>query len=273
MKRPSAWLALVAACALGTAACGDDTTADSAQSSDAADVSDASTVSDGDFCAAALAFEAAPEPEIDFESADPEEISEGISAFATETLVPLAEDLAATAPDEVSEAADAVVATVEEVAVTGDFAPFEDPGFNDLADQGQEFAREECGWTTHTVRAVDYGFEGLPEELAAGVVTFELVNEGHEMHEMALFRKNDGVTASAEELLALPEAEVEEQVTFVTQVLAEPGDTEVTTAELAAGDYVAVCFVPVGLTSEETEPAEDAPPHFSQGMVSEFTVS
>jgi hypothetical protein len=42
-------------------------------------------------------------------------------------------------------------------------------------------------------------------------------------------------------------------------------------ADLTSGSYAAVCFIPVGSVDEETE--ADGPPHFTQGMKTEFTVS
>ena len=46
---------------------------------------------------------------------------------------------------------------------------------------------------------------------------------------------------------------------------APPGEGGSTLAELSAGDYAMICFIPVG-------GGEDGPPHFTQGMIHEFTV-
>ncbi|MGH9186103.1 MAG: hypothetical protein ACRD0U_09865, partial [Acidimicrobiales bacterium] len=157
----------------------------------------------GAFCEAALALETVPDPEIDFETATDDEISDGLSAYARDTLRPLAESLEATAPDEVADVADALLDVIDEVAATGDPAPFEDPEFVELSAEGEAFTDEECGWTRQEITALDYAYEGLPERVDAGVARFAMVNEGEELHEIALFRKDEGVTASAEELLAL----------------------------------------------------------------------
>ena len=53
----------------------------------------------------------------------------------------------------------------------------------------------------------DYGFTGLPTSLPAGVISFELTNAGSEPQVMVLVRKNDNVTETFDELLALPEDE------------------------------------------------------------------
>ena len=60
---------------------------------------------------------------------------------------------------------------------------------------------------------------------------------------------------------------------------AEPGGTGQDVFDLsAAGDYVVVCFIPVGSTPEAIAEAEasgvevEGPPHFTQGMFQEFTV-
>ena len=47
-------------------------------------------------------------------------------------------------------------------------------------------------------------------------MSFKFTNEGAEDHELAIARKNDGVTESFDELLALPEEEAMTKVTFVT---------------------------------------------------------
>ena len=41
--------------------------------------------------------------------------------------------------------------------------------------------------------------------------------------------------------------------------------------DLAPGEYIAYCPIPSGTTGEES--AGDGPPHFTQGMLAEFTVS
>ncbi|MGH9187303.1 MAG: hypothetical protein ACRD0U_16050 [Acidimicrobiales bacterium] len=250
-------LAAITAAALFAAGCGDD-------SEDTATGGPPTAGDTAEFCAAALAFENPPDPDIDFETATPEELAAGTTAYAEDTLRPLAERLQATAPDEIADVADAVLAVVDEVAATGEFAPFEDPAFSELAAAGEAFTDEECGWSRHEVTAVDYAYQGLPETVDAGVVRLSMSNEGAEPHEVTLFRKDDGVTESADELLALPEGEVEDLVTFVGQAFAEPGDQASVVGELEPGEYVAVCFIPVG--------GEDGPPHFTEGMVGEFIV-
>ena len=56
------------------------------------------------------------------------------------------------------------------------------------------------------VTAQDYHFEGLPSSVPAGT-SLTLTNAGHEVHELLVVRKNDGVTESFDELLALPQEE------------------------------------------------------------------
>jgi hypothetical protein len=56
------------------------------------------------------------------------------------------------------------------------------------------------------VTAQDYHFEGLPSSVPAGT-SLTQTNAGHEVHELLVVRKNDGVTDSFDELLALPEEE------------------------------------------------------------------
>ncbi|MGH9213054.1 MAG: hypothetical protein ACRD2C_20645 [Acidimicrobiales bacterium] len=128
---------------------------------------------------------------------------------------------------------------------------------------------------TVTVTAAEYSFDGLPDTLDAGETTFELVNEGQEVHELIVYRRNDGTTQPVEELLTLPDDQVLELVTPVTtveQFTALPSETATGAVDLDPGDYIALCFVPVGLTDFESEPPAGAAPHAAHGMVAEFTV-
>jgi hypothetical protein len=116
------------------------------------------------------------------------------------------------------------------------------------------------------VTGVDYAFEGVPETIPAGTVAFDFTNASEtEEHEMIVFRKADGVTLSFEEIIQLPEEESEDKVVFASAAFAPPGGEGSTLASLDAGEYAMVCFIPVG-------GAEDGPPHFTQGMISTFTV-
>jgi hypothetical protein len=266
-----AGLAATAALVLVAAGCGDDDGDDTAAEAEGASADTGSEV--GPYCDAALAIESAA-PDIDFQSASPEEMAEGFQVFASETLQPLVADAVAAAPEEVAEEVEVMSAAVDEIAESGDPSVFERPEADAANDALHAYELENCGWHRHDVSATEYAYDGIPETLEAGPTSFELTNDGAEVHELLLVRKNDGVTQTAEELLALPE---EEALMMVTEVgsgaFASPGDTEYSVVDLEAGDYVAVCFIPTGMTSEEQTAAEDAPPHFVHGMVHEFTVS
>jgi hypothetical protein len=121
-----------------------------------------------------------------------------------------------------------------------------------------------CGYQQLDVTAVNYAFEGVPDSLDAGTTSLALTNDADEMHEMVLFRRADGETRSVDELLALPQGDPALEV--VTAAFVQPGETGYTTADLEAGGYIGVCFLPVG-------GAEDGPPHFTEGMVTEFEVA
>jgi uncharacterized cupredoxin-like copper-binding protein len=121
-------------------------------------------------------------------------------------------------------------------------------------------------------------FENVPPTAAVGTA-FSLRNDGAEAHEMALVRRNPGVAESFEELLQLPDDEAFAFITFVGQVMANPGATaEGTLVADQPGDYLMICFFPVGLTEiPEGTPGPDASlplgaPHFTQGMLQEFAV-
>jgi hypothetical protein len=258
--------------ALLMAGCGDDDGDGDAPADGGAAADGASTDVEA-YCQATLAIETAEFPDIDFDTASPDELAAASKEFASETLRPLADDLLANAPDEISADLDRLVAALDEIAETGDFAAFETPEAAAANERVHAYDVDTCGWSTVDVVTSDYAFGGLPAELPAGTTSFELTNEGPEVHEIALLRKNDGVTESFDELLALPEEESQAKVTLVGvggPVPAGAGDYLV--ADLEPGEYLAICFLPVGMTSLDGPPPQ-GPPHFMSGMTHELTVA
>ena len=112
---------------------------------------------------------------------------------------------------------------------------------------------------------------GVPDELSTGYHVVEFSNEGQEQHEMFALRFNEGTTETIDELFELPEDEVFGKITPVNATFAPPGGSSAVSWNLSEpGRYAIVCFIPTGSVGE-TE--GDGPPHFTQGMVHEFTVT
>ena len=109
----------------------------------------------------------------------------------------------------------------------------------------------------------DFGFE-IPEGLKAGPVTMEVVNSGDQPHELVLMKLQDGKTL--EDVRAWMEAGEEGPPPgeFGGGVQAiGGGQSTFVTMDLAAGNYIAVCFIPDPATGQ---------PHFLLGMMDEFSV-
>lgn len=140
-----------------------------------------------------------------------------------------------------------------------------------------------------TVNALDFAFAGLPASVPAGT-EFTLANmSDSELHEFVAVRLADDDTRSVEEILALPPEEVAGLFADVaTVLLAPPGSDEVITAVgngilLEPGRYAIVCAIPTGAdpqeyltaaaTSEGPPQVAGGPPHFTQGMFAELTVT
>ena len=102
-------------------------------------------------------------------------------------------------------------------------------------------------------------------------------------------RKNDGVTETWEELIALPQEEAFAKVTVMGPLFANAGTTaEGSIALDQEGEYIALCFIPQGTagTIELPDPSAlpdpnapmpaglgQGPPHFVLGMQQQFTVT
>ena len=174
-------------------------------------------------------------------------------------------------------APDDIVDTITELKA-GVQAQLENPeseGSNDdtlaLYSESIAWVGDNCDVETIDVTATDYEYDGIPTELPVGYTVTNFTNEGQEQHEMFAFKINDGVTESLDELFELPEEEVFGKITPVNATFASPGDSDVGSWNLETpGNYAVVCFIPVGSVGE-TE--GDGPPHFTEGMVQEFTVT
>ena len=140
------------------------------------------------------------------------------------------------------------------------------------------------------VTAVDYAFEGLPETIEAGT-TLAMTNESEEeFHELVAIQIPDDETRSVEELIQLPQEEIDAifgEAPPATVLVAMPGEEAMpvlgdgTITE--TGRYAIVCFIPVGADPEAVATAMQAtgdeapdlgagPPHAAEGMYAELTV-
>lgn len=190
------------------------------------------------------------------------------------------------APEEISEqatfVADAFLAAGDDVGTA-----FADPEVEEQLGQLEAFEAEHCGIggddeegddeeletepaegaNVVEITGVDFGFEGVPSEVAAGSTAFGFTNGGESAHEMIVFQLQEGKTA--EDVLAL---EGEDDPAAAEVVAGEVGGTfgtpgsETTTyvnAEVEPGTYALLCFIP-GPGGES---------HAELGMTATFTVA
>jgi hypothetical protein len=147
-----------------------------------------------------------------------------------------------------------------------------------------------------TVDLVDFAFEGLSSEIAAGGHTWTVMDTGEQVHEMVIYKMAEGVPYSVAESIFLappaasPEAspegmeEMPEDMEMASPAAESspmaggpppfsayggiapmsPGVTNYLELDLTAGEYFAICFVP--------DFASGAP-HFALGMIMPFTVA
>lgn len=143
---------------------------------------------------------------------------------------------------------------------------------------------------TVEVAAVDYGFRGLPDRIAAGS-RLRLTNDAPaELHELVAIRLPDDESRTVEELMDLPSDELGALLGAAppaTVLLAPPGAPEIEAVGDGtlnqAGRYLIMCSVPTGVDPAEylaaaaaSAPAppqvKGGPPHFMNGMVDDLIV-
>ncbi len=157
-----------------------------------------------------------------------------------------------------------------------------------LALVGAGCSSDESEPRTIEVKAVDYGFEGLPEAIGAGS-TLTLVNESSvELHELVAIRLPEGEDRSADELVQLPPDELAQFFPLVDSVIIAPPEAEGFAVEgtgtlTEPGRYLIICAIPTGADPNEyiAAAAESdggppdvagGPPHLAMGMYGEVTV-
>lgn len=247
--------------ALGLVACGDDDDDETSSGTEASAPGEQAAGGDTEaFCDALVEFNgAALSLEIDDTSSE-DDIKE-----AGEELAPMIATIAENAPEELAGTAEDLNAVVADLT-EGDAEAFNADATFETYTQFVGDAVGECDFETVDVTGVDYAFEGVPDTVPSGTVAFSFSNESEaEEHEMLIVRKADGVEQSFDEILEMSEEESESLVEFKGAAFAPPGGSSTTMAELDPGEYVMVCFVPLGGD-------ESAPPHVTQGMVQEFSV-
>lgn len=260
--------ALVEASVIVLGACGDD---DGPTTASGGTTTSEPTGGEGTeaFCEDVVKIQAI-EPDIPEDASEEEQARLG-EEFFQEEFLPLADKLEAEAPASAKEEISAVVAFAKDKGL--EF--FEDPRFGPIEASANEVAAEACGAEEASITGVDYAFQGAPAELESGPTLFRFSNKGKELHEMQLLRKKADTTESFDELLELPQEAAQAKVDRAGGASAFRGDTDTALVDLEAGDYVMLCFIPVGLTPEaaESDQGPEAPPHFTRGMKQEFKVS
>jgi len=217
----------------------------------------------------------------DTASADVEEYCAFIEQLDTQDGPPTneqLEEIQELAPDAVKD--DTAMVAEAFIAADGDIgAVFSDPDIEEAFGRMEAHDAEVCGFETTEdedepdtepaegaqivpVRAVDFAFEGIPAEVPAGPVAFELTNDGDSAHEMVIIALAEGADLDA--LLSSEEEPSEDEAREVGGTFAPPGEGGVyANVELEPGTYAVVCFIP----------GPEGKSHHELGMRTTFTVA
>lgn len=142
---------------------------------------------------------------------------------------------------------------------------------------------------TFEVEAVDYGYEGLPDEIPVGSDIVLRNSSAVELHEFVAVRLEPDEDRSAETLLALPPEEFGPLLGAGLQsvIIAPPGAEGMVVEGSATldkpGRYLVICLIPTGADPDEYLAAaaeaeggppdvDGGPPHIAAGMWAELVV-
>jgi hypothetical protein len=160
------------------------------------------------------------------------------------------------------------VTAASEVLRQGFETAFQDPALQENGTAIDAWATDNCGYQVVDVHATEYHFAGIPKKLDPGRTIFRLTNDGKEVHEIAVARIK---TKTPIKKLLADEKRADKETEFAGATFATQGTTAYAYVNLKNGRHAALCFVPVGSVDPSTR--VDGPPHASQGMFQEFSVS
>jgi hypothetical protein len=207
---------------------------------------------------------------LDLRTATPEQVQSTIKEFWSKQE-PILASIEQQAPDQIRSDVTKLRQLARQGATNGDIGTVVGPALA-TADRGvDEFMLRECGYQHVRVTATDHAYQGLPSSVAPGTVAFTLTNQGREEHQGVVIRINDEVTQPFAEILGLPPEQQRSMLKAVNSTDADPGQTSTVFVRLTAGRYGFVDVLPQGSTSITA--LGSGPPHFTLGMVGEFTVA
>lgn len=223
------------------------------------------------FCTAAVDLSRVVKdgPDIDDPPGPPAAVASAFEDYAARLEPPL-RDIEQRVPPVAQQDIATIARQARYAVATTSEAPVETPEYVDAVARLRTVMIAECGFRQVRVTAVEHQFQGLPPILPAGTVGFTLANQGAQVHELDVYRINEGVPQPFPELVVLPDEQRTVALTEVGRISAEPGDADTGFMTLIPGRYGVACLVPDG----STPTAEGTgPPHAALGMVAEFTVS
>ena len=116
------------------------------------------------------------------------------------------------------------------------------------------------------VPMVDFAF-ALPADIQAGAQTWEVVNQGQQIHHLVLMKLQEGKTMEdVQRFMETQEGEPPADEVGHTNVLS-PGASNYIDVDLTPGTYLALCFMPDHLGDATGQP------HVMLGMMQNFTVA
>lgn len=116
------------------------------------------------------------------------------------------------------------------------------------------------------VTGVDYGFEGLPSEVPAGLMALRFTNgtSSAEPHELIILQRPPGDETPIDEIAKMSPEAVMTDFPMIGVVFAETADAaSASFIDLPTGRYIAICTIPVG-------GGESGDPHAAHGMIAEL---
>jgi plastocyanin len=171
------------------------------------------------------------------------------------------------------------------LAACGDDDDASDAGTGTTTTAGES----DGGGAVIEVELIDFEFIGLPARASVGDRITIVNSSVGEVHEVVVLRLPDGEDRPLEELLALPEEEIDALFVGMPEMVlvAAPGGPQIDAVGdgtlTQTGRFVVICAIPTGADPDEFFAAmaeggegppqvDGGPPHFVHGMVGEIVV-